>query len=363
SPHDPITKMGGECVEIEIETIAGERRDAARRETPVEIVDQCMCRILRARTQMQHGDQLADRINRQPQPQRVHAAPQPSAELVELDMQQVQVPQGAVVQRRTVPPRTCQPGGDGSGTVAKNPHGSGHREPFGHGRQHLTYALGRRFEPIEWRVSTGRKRGATGLAAQRLDALYFPLSSVADQRMDVRIRDLIVLAGAVGAGEPLGIDPFGRTATAFDLTPGRDARAHRDGARVGRCPQAADRAGIGRTWFEEPLNLSGDCGTSLRVLPTPPDPDQPDQQDQEQQRIPAPIEGHGRPRDMDVEQTGLPTKDTEGSGSCQAVGRQGAELSTVERGTTRPKVLKRVYSVCFKKSSRYFYIYSPIFYT
>src|SRR5215207_6742706 len=104
---------------------------------------------------MQHGDQLADRINRQPQPQRVHAAPQPNAELVELDMQQVQVPQGAVVQRRTVPTRTCQPGGDGSGTVAKNPHGSGHREPFGYGRQHLTYALGRRFEPIEWRVSTG----------------------------------------------------------------------------------------------------------------------------------------------------------------------------------------------------------------
>jgi hypothetical protein len=115
---------------------------------------------------MQHRSQLADRINRPPQPQRVHAAPQAGADLVELDMQQVQVPEGAVVQRRTVPTRTCQPGGDGCGAVAKNPHGGGHREPFGECRQHLTHALGRRFEPIQWlthRVpATGRKRGATG---------------------------------------------------------------------------------------------------------------------------------------------------------------------------------------------------------
>jgi hypothetical protein len=84
--------------------------------------------------------------------------------------------------------------------------------------------------------------------------------------VDLRVGDLAVRAGGVRAREAMRVDAPHRTAAAFDLTPGRDGRTHRDGARPGRCPLAADRAGIGRTWFEEPLNLSGDCGTSQQEL-------------------------------------------------------------------------------------------------
>jgi hypothetical protein len=46
--------------------------------------------------------------------------------------------------------------------------------------------------------------------------------SVADQGMDLRIRDPIIHATAGWAGEAIRVDPLGGTAPAFALAPGPD---------------------------------------------------------------------------------------------------------------------------------------------
>src|SRR5262245_2990987 len=79
--------------------------------------------------------------------------------------------------------------------------------------------MGCRFEAVQRCITSRAEGGAAGLTAQGLNPFCFPLSPVADQRVDVRIRDPIVHTGAVGAGKPLCSNPFGRTAAAFLLAP------------------------------------------------------------------------------------------------------------------------------------------------
>jgi len=86
---------------------------------------------------MQHRDQLADRINCQPQPQRVSTTPQPSAQFVELHMRQVEALEVVVVQRRAVHAGPGQPGGNGGMAVAEHPHGRSNIQSFRQRRQHF----------------------------------------------------------------------------------------------------------------------------------------------------------------------------------------------------------------------------------
>jgi hypothetical protein len=77
-------------------------------------------------------------------------------------------------------------------------------------------------EAVQRCTTSGAESGGSGLAAQGLSALSFALSPVAYVRMEVRICDPIVQTGAIRTGEPLGGNPFGRTAAAFPLRPGDD---------------------------------------------------------------------------------------------------------------------------------------------
>jgi len=228
---------------------------------------------------MQHRDDFTDRIDGHPEPEDVGTAAEPGAQFIELDVRQMQALENAVVEHGSVLPSAGQPGGDCGMAVAKDPYCRRDIHPFCERSQHLRNTLGCGFEAVQWRISARAEGGAAGLAAQGLDAFALAVGAVTNQRVNLRVGDLVVQARGVRAREAMRVDALGRTAAAFDLTPGRHARAHRDGARPRRCRLTADRAGIGRTWFEKSLNLSGESGTSLRVLPTPPDPDQADEQD------------------------------------------------------------------------------------
>ncbi len=133
----------------------------------------------------------------------------------------MQVPQGAVVRRRAMHAGPYEPGGDGGVAMAKDARGCGHIQPFRKRREDFANAVGRGFEAIQRSIAARAEGGHAGLTAQRLSALAPPVGAVADQGVDLRVGTLLVHAGGRGTGEPVCVDAFGRTASAFNRRPGR----------------------------------------------------------------------------------------------------------------------------------------------
>jgi hypothetical protein len=199
---------------------------------------------------MQHRDQLAQGIDRQPQPQCVGAVRQARSELVELDVRQVELPQDAVVKRRAVFTRPRQPAGNRRVRVAEDPRRGRDRQPLCQCCQDFATALGGGFQTVEWRIATRAKGGPTRLAAQGLDALAREVRAISDQGVDLRVGQAIVLTGAIGAGKPLCGDALGCAAAAFALTPGRHRWTGRSGCGLVRALLATGWAIVGGAGLE-----------------------------------------------------------------------------------------------------------------
>ncbi len=69
-------------------------------------------------------------------------------------------------------------------------------------------------------MPVGTKGRPTRLAAKRLNAFMPSMLPIADQRVDLGIRDVIVATRGSRASEPLCSDALGRAARAFELVPG-----------------------------------------------------------------------------------------------------------------------------------------------
>ncbi len=87
-------------------------------------------------------------------------------------------------------------------------------------------------------VAPGCERGAAGLTAERLDLLSTTVLAIADQRVDVSIRDVKIHALLIGSSEAGSRYALGRSPPAFDLAPG----AHRR-----RCWPSSRRGSGGET--------------------------------------------------------------------------------------------------------------------
>jgi hypothetical protein len=68
SLFSPCPKMGRERIEIHIQPITGEERDAARSQELSQGMDYRMCHGLRTQTKMEHGKKLRSGVNSQPEP-------------------------------------------------------------------------------------------------------------------------------------------------------------------------------------------------------------------------------------------------------------------------------------------------------
>ncbi len=172
---------------------------------------------------MEDGQNLRARIDGQPQPQHVCGAAQPGAELIQLDMRDYHLAEGALVQALRVRSRPHEPGRDGGMPDAKDALGRRHIQPFGQSTQHQRDVRGRCFQAIQRRVDARTEGRPTGLAAKGLDALGSPMAAISHQSMDLRIGDPGVLARTVWAGKALGQHAFGRAAPTLDLPPGSDS--------------------------------------------------------------------------------------------------------------------------------------------
>ena len=64
---EPLSKVSGEGIEVHIEAITGEEWQAVRSQELSQGVDNHMCHVLCAETQIEHGKNLRVRINSQPE--------------------------------------------------------------------------------------------------------------------------------------------------------------------------------------------------------------------------------------------------------------------------------------------------------
>ncbi len=99
-------------------------------------VDDHVRRMLCAGAEMEYRKNLRERIDGQPEPDHLCGAAQPGSQLIQLEMWEPEVAEGALVQGLCVLASASQPGGDGVLPVAEDALCSGRIQPFGERRQH-----------------------------------------------------------------------------------------------------------------------------------------------------------------------------------------------------------------------------------
>jgi hypothetical protein len=178
---------------------------------------------------MEHGKKLGAGIDGEPEPQHLCGAAEPGAQLVQLEVWEMEMDEEALVQGVRMLASTRQPGGDGGVSVAEDPLCGRRVQPFGQRSQHHGNLLGEGFQAVQGRVAPGAEGGAAGLRVKRLDALSLAMLAISDQGMDGSVCDPEVQALLVGTSEAMRVYAFGNTPAAFDLTPGaywRRSRFH-----------------------------------------------------------------------------------------------------------------------------------------
>jgi hypothetical protein len=191
--------MGRDGIEIQIETIAGEKGEAARDQVVSQGVNDAMRGILRARAKMEDGKKLRTGVDRQPEPQHMLRAAQPRAQFIQLDVWDLEGVEAALMEDLRVSACTSEPRRDGGLSVAKDPFSSGRVQPFGQRREHDCDLLRRGFQTVQGRVPSGTERDEARLAAKGLDTLGTAMLSISDQRMDMSVCDPSIGARFVGA--------------------------------------------------------------------------------------------------------------------------------------------------------------------
>ncbi len=122
--------MGCEGIEIQIEAVTGEERQIARSQELPQGVDDCMCCVLCAGTQMEDWNNLRGGIDGQPEPEDLLVAAQPGTQFIQLEVREPEMAEGALVQGLCVLASASEPGGDGGLSISEDSLGSGKVQPF-----------------------------------------------------------------------------------------------------------------------------------------------------------------------------------------------------------------------------------------
>jgi hypothetical protein len=117
--------MGSQRIEIHIQAITREEREAARDQDLTQRVDHGMGRVLCAETQMEDGKNLRTGVDRQPQPQDVCIAAQPGTQFVQLDIRKLEVAEKVLMEGLCMLPCTGQLGDDRGLTEAEDTFSGG----------------------------------------------------------------------------------------------------------------------------------------------------------------------------------------------------------------------------------------------
>ena len=94
-------------------------------------MDHLMSHVLGAGTQLKHRQNLGAGIDGQPEPEHLRGAAQPGAQLVQLQVREMEMAEAALVQGVPMLPSSREPPRDGGLTVAEDPLSRGSIQPFG----------------------------------------------------------------------------------------------------------------------------------------------------------------------------------------------------------------------------------------
>jgi len=150
---------------------------------------------------------------------------QPGSEFVQLEMRNVQVAEGTLVQDLSMLASTSQPGGDGRLSIAEDPWSLGSVQSFGKCSEHHGNFMGWGFQSVQGCVTSSTKCSVTGLATKGLHLLSATMSSITNQSVHVGIGDSGVQTCAVRTGETFGVHPLRGASAALHLTPGAQTLA------------------------------------------------------------------------------------------------------------------------------------------
>ncbi len=140
-------------------------------------------------------------------------------------------------------------------------------------------------------MAAGTEGGAAGLAAEGLNALVLSMGPIADQGVDLRIRNLIVHTGGAEAGEALSGNAFGRSPPAFKLEPWTHGETCWDMVRIGSWVPT-DGAIVRGAWLEQPLHGRGRGRRTYFWLTATPGAHAPDETHDDQQHEPVYVYSH-----------------------------------------------------------------------
>jgi len=90
--------VGGEGIEVQVQAITGEKRDAVRGQDLSQRVDEPMSHGLAARAELKHRNNLGERIDGQPEPENLVGSAQPGAQFIQLKMREPERAERALVQ-------------------------------------------------------------------------------------------------------------------------------------------------------------------------------------------------------------------------------------------------------------------------
>jgi hypothetical protein len=275
--------MSRQRIEVEIEPVTGEEREAARSQELSQGVDEHMRRVLRAGAEIEHGQKLGAGVDGQPQKDApgnrcaavfaVHPTARAGAGGCEMRV---------LVQELRVLPSAGQPRGDGRLPVAEDPFRSRRIQPFGQRREHHCDLVRGGFQTIQGRVASSTERDATSRASKGLDALGTAMFAISDQRVDVSVCDPAVRALPVRTGETLSGYAFGGSPSAFDLAPGAHRQRRWPCTRRGSGGVTTGGAIVWGAWLEEAVERSAlACCQLGRAMMEPAKETQPSEREHE----------------------------------------------------------------------------------
>ena len=212
--------MGRERIEVQVQAIAGEERNAARSQALSQGIDDAMCHVLGAGTELNHRKNLRARINRQPQPEDLCSAAELCWQFVQLEVWEVEMAEGSFVQRLSVLACPSKSPHNRGLSKTEDPFGGGRIEPFGQRREHHGDLVRWGFPKIQGSVALGSERGMAVLTTKHLDMLGTAMLAISHQCMHVRVGDAEVQVLLIETGEALCVHALGCSAPAFHLTPG-----------------------------------------------------------------------------------------------------------------------------------------------
>ena len=215
----PLTEVGGQSVEVEIEAVAGKDRQAAGGQDERERMDDGMRHNLSAWANLEGGDEFGHRVAGGPPPQVVRLVAQGSKQLIELEMAKGELVEEVGVNLFGVHSGAREPQANSDLGVVEQPGRIGEGQTPVDGQEDLS---GWGAETIQGRAPPTGKAFAAGQTTQPLNAIRATFV-LPHQGMKSRVGVAEVVAVRAWAGVTRGADSFALAARTLAFTPRQHA--------------------------------------------------------------------------------------------------------------------------------------------